>query len=206
MNKNKNKNENENKNENNKDDQQVDKQNQVAKETTNSNTQEPKLNSEEDRFDRAEEEKFDPMDFPPSDPDFYGDFPPGMGPHGGMNFGPPQPSALPDDREKELSSKTDLTQDELFEWLKPVEDPELFMSVVELGLVYTIKHESETTLIEMTLTSPGCPAGDYIIGSIQQRMEMHPLVKSAEVKLVWEPKWDPREMASEEAKDALGIW
>lgn len=194
-------------------DDDVDQSNELSSEQgteTKANSAVVDSSSSESKADKDSpgKKEYDPADYPPPDPGFYGDFPPGMGPPAGagMSFGPPQPSALPDDREKELSAKTELTQEELFEWLTPVEDPELFMSVVELGLVYKFTLEGKKGLIEMTLTSPGCPAGDYIVGSMKQRAEMHPLVEEAEVKLVWEPKWDPYEMASEDAKDALGIW
>ncbi len=95
---------------------------------------------------------------------------------------------------------------ELMEWLQPVEDPELFMSIVDLGLIYKAQVDNGVATIEMTLTSPGCPAGDYIVNSIKTRAEEHKKVKTATVEIVWEPKWDPSTMASEEAKDKLGIW
>lgn len=95
---------------------------------------------------------------------------------------------------------------ELMEWLKPVEDPELFISIVDLGLVYEAKVDGGKAMIKMTLTSPGCPAGDDIVNSIKERAKEHGEVEEAEVEIVWEPRWDPHTMASEEAKDVLGIW
>ncbi len=100
-----------------------------------------------------------------------------------------------------------LTDETLKEWLKTVQDPELHMSLVELGLIYNCVHQEDgSARVEMTLTSPGCPAGDYLLSAVKTRLLEHAEVKSAEVHIVWEPKWDPQTMASEECKESLGIW
>ena len=100
-----------------------------------------------------------------------------------------------------------MTKEELLDWLRPVEDPELFISIVDLGLIYEacIKAEGKV-YIKMTLTSPGCPMGEYIVSSLKDRALEHKDIKEAEVELVWEPKWDPETMASEDAKDQMGLW
>ncbi len=105
-----------------------------------------------------------------------------------------------------------LTEAEIKEWLLPIQDPEIFLSIVELGLVYRAgitKNEATQkydVTIHMTLTSPGCPLGGEIIEAVRQRLLSHPQVENAGVDLVWDPPWDPREMASEEVKMRLGIW
>ncbi len=100
-----------------------------------------------------------------------------------------------------------LSDAELKEWLKPVEDPELHLSLVELGLIYQCDHEEAgSAKVKMTLTSPGCPAGDYLLSQVKTRLLEHAEVKTAEVEIVWEPKWDPQTMASDECKETLGIW
>ena len=99
-----------------------------------------------------------------------------------------------------------LSEAELLNWLRPVQDPELYLSIVELGLVYECKHEENRANIKMTLTSPGCPAGPLIIKSMEERLLEHEAIKEAKVEIVWEPKWDPTTMASEECRDHLGIW
>lgn len=98
------------------------------------------------------------------------------------------------------------SRDELLEWLRPVEDPEMFMSLVDLGLIYNIELTGDRADIRMTLTSPGCPAADYLVTEVKKRMEAHPAVKEATVLVVFDPKWDPRTMASDEVKDKMGIW
>jgi len=100
---------------------------------------------------------------------------------------------------------------ELIEWLRPVEDPEMFISIIELGLVYEAKFTSEAegakkVQATMTLTSPHCPIADVFLGNVKTRLLEYPEVTEAEVKLVFEPQWDPATMASDEVKDRLGIW
>jgi metal-sulfur cluster biosynthetic enzyme len=96
--------------------------------------------------------------------------------------------------------------DTLMEWLRPVQDPELFMGLVDLGLIYSIQLEGETAHVKMTLTSPGCPSAGYLVEQIKNRLLEYPGVKQADVMVVFDPKWDPRTMASDEVKDKLGIW
>jgi metal-sulfur cluster biosynthetic enzyme len=101
-----------------------------------------------------------------------------------------------------------LTTASMLEWLKPIEDPEIFMSLVELGLIYecNINTEAGAVAIKMTLTTPSCPAAGYLVEQVQKRAQDYPGVKEAKVELVFEPKWDPHTMASEEAKERLGLW
>ena len=96
----------------------------------------------------------------------------------------------------------------LLEWLRPVQDPEMFISIIDLGLVYDAKlvDDGKKADVVMTLTSPHCPIADQFIGSVKTRLLEYPGVGEAEVKLVFEPKWDPKTMASDEVKDRLGIW
>jgi metal-sulfur cluster biosynthetic enzyme len=114
------------------------------------------------------------------------------------------PEASPKDTESAV--KVEAFPEDMKDWLRPLQDPELMMSLVELGLVYGVHIVEKKATVQMTLTSPGCPMGDEIVSMIKGRMIEHPEVETAEVEIVWEPKWDPAEMASEECKEALGIW
>ncbi|HEY8279491.1 MAG TPA: metal-sulfur cluster assembly factor [Bdellovibrionota bacterium] len=96
--------------------------------------------------------------------------------------------------------------DGLLEWLRPVQDPELFMGLVDLGLIYGIDFKDGKADVRMTLTSPGCPAADHLVSEVKKRLLEYPGVTAADVMVVFEPKWDPRTMASDEVKDRLGIW
>ncbi len=96
----------------------------------------------------------------------------------------------------------------LLEWLHPVQDPEMFLSIVDLGLIYEANFRPEKTGADvvMTLTSPHCPVADTFVANVKNRLLEYPGMVDAEVKLVFEPKWDPKTMASDEVKDRLGIW
>ena len=98
------------------------------------------------------------------------------------------------------------TFEEMREKLSEVQDPEINMSIVELGLVYDITIDEGVVNVTMTLTSPGCPLGPIIRGEVYAKMKEFPVVKDVDVQIVWNPPWDPRTMASEDVKMALGIW
>jgi metal-sulfur cluster biosynthetic enzyme len=99
------------------------------------------------------------------------------------------------------------TEELVMELLKEVLDPELGISIVDLGLVYGVDIEERSVRVRMTLTSPGCPVGPMIqalaMGVIKRD---YPDLEKVKVDFVWNPPWDPYKMASEEAKDMLGIW
>ncbi len=106
-----------------------------------------------------------------------------------------------------LLEMIEVSEAELKEWIRPVEDPDMGMSLVDLGLIYGAQMTSEgVATVQLTLTSPACPAADYLVQQIKDKLKEHPKCKEAKVELVWEPKWDPKIHASEEAKERLGIW
>ncbi len=97
--------------------------------------------------------------------------------------------------------------DALMEVLKSVEDPELKMSVVDLGLIYKIDiQEDKKVTVDMTLTSPGCPVGPLIQSQIYYKLMDLDALDDVVVNIVWDPPWDPKTMASEEVKLMLGIF
>ncbi|MDA1009986.1 MAG: DUF59 domain-containing protein [Chloroflexi bacterium] len=105
------------------------------------------------------------------------------------------------------STETRPSEDALREVLRTVEDPELHMSVVDLGLIYDVAiDEDGQVTVDMTLTSPACPVGPMLQGLIFHKLAQVDGVEDVEVNLVWSPPWDPRTMASDEIKMALGIW
>jgi metal-sulfur cluster biosynthetic enzyme len=101
-----------------------------------------------------------------------------------------------------------LSEDLVMDALRPVMDPEMMISIVDLGLVYgaDVDREKGKVRVRMTLTSPMCPVGPQIMAAVQASAQQLPGVKECEVELVWSPPWDPRVHASEEAKARLGIW
>ncbi|DAC30433.1 MAG: metal-sulfur cluster biosynthetic enzyme [Euryarchaeota archaeon] len=98
----------------------------------------------------------------------------------------------------------------VFQQLDEVEDPELEISIVELGLVYDVRIEPKGELlhaeIDMTLTSPGCPAAAEIMAATHRAALNTDGIGSVHVNLVWSPRWDPKIHASEDAKMDMGIW
>lgn len=99
-----------------------------------------------------------------------------------------------------------LQEDVVWENLRTVVDPELGVSIVDLGLVYDVKVQEDNNVnVEMTLTSPACPVGAVIQAQAHSAVKKLAWVKDVNVKLVWSPRWDPRLMASEDAKMELGI-
>jgi metal-sulfur cluster biosynthetic enzyme len=98
------------------------------------------------------------------------------------------------------------SEQEIWEAIKVVEDPEIGISIVELGLVYEVRNADGHVQISMTLTTPFCPIGPMLISQLETVVGDLPGIKDVKVDLVWTPPWDPKTMASEEAKDLLGIW
>lgn len=101
------------------------------------------------------------------------------------------------------------TQDQVMDALRTVEDPELHMGIVDLGLVYGVECEGsnhEDVTVTMTLTSPMCPVGPMFREAVLTKVKSLEGVREAKVDITFTPPWDPREMASDEAKLQLGIW
>jgi metal-sulfur cluster biosynthetic enzyme len=96
--------------------------------------------------------------------------------------------------------------DEVREALKAVTDPEIGLDIVNLGLIYNVDVHENNIKVEMTLTGPGCPVGPMLQSQVYGVCAGWPGARNVQVDLVWSPPWDPRSMASEEAKDVLGIW
>ena len=99
-----------------------------------------------------------------------------------------------------------INPDEVREGLKVVVDPEIGLDIVNLGLIYNVDVNENNIKVEMTLTGPGCPVGPMLQSQVYGVCAGWPGARNVQVDLVWSPPWDPRTMASEEAKDVLGIW
>ena len=133
---------------------------------------------------------------------------PGAPPSTGPGAASPAPSALPAVATPGVEFKAPVTRDMVFEALKPIEDPEIHLGIVDLGLVYgaDVAKEGKEVTVSMTLTSPACPYGPMLIDQVRKISRGLPGVERAEVLVVWEPPWDPRTMAADHVKDVLGIW
>ena len=94
---------------------------------------------------------------------------------------------------------------ETVKMLKTVFDPEIPVNVYDLGLIYKIGVTDDCAVnIEMTLTAPSCPAADFIVEDIEQKVGSIDGVKSVNVDIVYEPEWN-KDMMSDEAKLDLGF-
>ena len=96
------------------------------------------------------------------------------------------------------------SREEVLEALRQVEDPELGMDVVDLGLVYEVDVEGPTAKVRYSLTSMGCPAGPLIAQDIDRVAREVPGVEDVELELTFDPPWTPDRM-SDDAKFILGF-
>ncbi len=96
------------------------------------------------------------------------------------------------------------TKDEVYEALRQVEDPELGMDIVELGLLYDVEVENGNVKVLYSLTSMGCPAGPMIQQNVEEVVRAVPGVQEVETELTWDPPWTPEKM-SDDAKFILGF-
>ena len=101
------------------------------------------------------------------------------------------------------------TQEQVTDALREVEDPEVPIGVVDLGLIYGVDvagPSNDEVNVTMTLTSPMCPVGPMFKAAVESKVRSLEGVSSANVEITFTPPWDPRTMASDDAKVQLGIW
>lgn len=98
------------------------------------------------------------------------------------------------------------TQERIIEVLRTVYDPEIPVNIYDLGLIYRIElnDAGDELSVDMTLTAPNCPAADFILEDVRQKLEAIAGLKKVDVQLVFEPEWN-KDMMSEEAKMELGF-
>ena len=96
-------------------------------------------------------------------------------------------------------------EERIVDVLKTVYDPEIPVNIFDLGMIYKIDVKDDATVeLDMTFTAPNCPAADFILEDIQQKLEGISAVKTVTVNVVFEPEWN-KDMMSEEAKLDLGF-
>lgn len=96
-------------------------------------------------------------------------------------------------------------EERIVDVLKTVYDPEIPVNIYDLGLIYRVEVNDEGIVdIDMTFTAPSCPAADFILEDVRQKVDTIEGVKSANVNLVFEPEWD-KSMMPEEARVELGF-
>lgn len=103
------------------------------------------------------------------------------------------------------SDKKLALEEKVVEMLRTVFDPEIPVSIYDLGLVYKIDIDDDANLtVDMTLTAPSCPAADFLVDDARIKLESIDGIKSVTINLVFEPEWT-QDMMSEEAKLELGF-
>lgn len=104
----------------------------------------------------------------------------------------------------EQSEKTKI-EEQIVDVLKTVYDPEIPVNIFDLGMIYKIDVQDDSTVdVDMTFTAPSCPAADFILEDVRTKIEGLSSVKSANINLVFDPAWD-QSMMSEEARVELGF-
>ncbi len=103
-----------------------------------------------------------------------------------------------------MTQDTGLTQDNVYSALRQVNDPELGINLVDLGLIYGVEIDGGKVQVDMTLTTPGCPMHSYIARQAWTAVNALPQVTDTTVRIVWEPRWTPERLSS--AARAQLVW
>lgn len=174
--------------------------------------------------DPRPDDNLEPNETSESEPDTPAESDPGPGDQnpenmesGNDSMGDEDPAtepAQPDNVQQGVGDDVNLggvvSEDRVREELKQVIDPELFVNIVDLGLIYEVTLEqteegSTNVSIDMTLTSPMCPAGPQLIANSKQVLEALEETGEIEVRIVLDPAWSPDRM-TDDARDQLGIF
>ena len=94
---------------------------------------------------------------------------------------------------------------ELLEALRDVEDPEMPVNIVDLGIVYGVRREASRVVVDLTFTAMGCPAADFILDDVRERLLREPNVEEVVVNVVWDPPWSAARLTPD-GRDALQAW
>jgi len=95
--------------------------------------------------------------------------------------------------------------DGLLDALKDVQDPEMPINIVDLGLVYGLRREGSRVDVDLTFTAMGCPAYDFLLSDVRERLLREPGVEDVLIRIVWDPPWTA-ERLTEDGREALQMW
>jgi metal-sulfur cluster biosynthetic enzyme len=93
----------------------------------------------------------------------------------------------------------------LLDALREVRDPEMPISLVDLGVIYGIAHEGGLVTVDLTFTAMGCPASEFILDDVRERLLREPGVDEVRVNVVWDPPWSSDRLTPE-GRDELEAW
>ena len=95
--------------------------------------------------------------------------------------------------------------DRLLEALRDVQDPEMPVNLVDLGIVYGVAERDGVATVDLTFTAMGCPASEFILADVRERLLQEPGVREVVVNVVWDPPWTAAKMTSA-GREALEMW
>jgi metal-sulfur cluster biosynthetic enzyme len=95
--------------------------------------------------------------------------------------------------------------DALLEALRDVDDPEMPVNIVDLGMVYGVRSEAGTVTVDLTFTAMGCPASEFILDDVRERLLREDGVSDVRINVVWNPPWTAARM-TQAGRDALEAW
>jgi metal-sulfur cluster biosynthetic enzyme len=95
--------------------------------------------------------------------------------------------------------------DGLLEALRDVMDPEMPVNIVDLGMVYGVRHAGDLVTVDLTFTAMGCPASDFILEDVRERLLREPGIAHVAINVVWDPPWSTKRL-TQAGRDALQMW
>ena len=98
-----------------------------------------------------------------------------------------------------------MPDDALLDALRDVDDPEMPVNIVDLGMVYGVRRDGGRVTVDLTFTAMGCPASEFILDDVRERLLREPGVTEVAVNVVWDPPWTTRRM-TQAGRDALEMW
>lgn len=116
-----------------------------------------------------------------------------------------QRQRAPGQQQESASANALYPADALWDALREVNDPEIPISIVDMGLVVALEQHTGTVALTLTFTAMGCPAMDMILDDARARLLQEPGVERVEIEVVWDPPWTPARL-TEEGRDTLRMW
>lgn len=98
-----------------------------------------------------------------------------------------------------------MSSERLWRALAEVQDPEMPVNLVDLGVIYGISEQDGVVAVDLTFTAMGCPASDFILDDVRERLLREPGVTEVRVNIVWDPPWTASRL-TEAGRDALEMW
>ena len=95
--------------------------------------------------------------------------------------------------------------DRLWSALAEVQDPEMPVSLVDLGVIYGVRESDGVVVVDLTFTAMGCPASEFIVDDVRERLPREPGVNEVRINVVWDPPWTAGRI-TEAGRDALEAW